>query len=102
MVTNKWFIINEKEKTFKSKRKAKTEAEAWDKTLWKWGLMCDGYNHNDEHETCGLCNIFYPKCTLCPASYKNIDIGCIDAYFYDDLNSDLQYLWLLFVREASR
>ena len=98
---NKWFIINEKNKTFKSKRRAKTKAEAWDKTLLKWGLKDDGYKliASMESAACGWCNYIKPKTlsTVCPECILGNDEGCM-AF---NTNPALQYLWLLFVREAS-
>lgn len=97
---NKWFIINEEGKTFESKRRAKTKEEAWSKTLLKWGLKADGYTPTHEPRTCGFCDYSNDFCEECLIGSANTGYGCVAMA--NTRGSSLQYLWLLFVREASK
>jgi len=66
----KWFEIDEAKKIFRSERTAYAVVEAWDKTLSKWSLICDGYKAFDQASTCGLCNLYNiegpTRCKGCP------------------------------------
>lgn len=101
MLKSKWFKIDKVSKTFISKRDAKTLKEAWDKTIEKWALKVDRYSSIDANDTCGMCNLFSKNgCMGCVLHYTEyghgLTTGCVPFLY-----SDEQYLFLLFVREAT-
>jgi len=84
----KWFDIDEGDKSFNSRRKARTLSEAWEKTFTKWDLLRRGYGvGGDGHTgTCGLCNLYgsdgrYCKeaenyCDACPVKRVTKERNC--------------------------
>lgn len=102
---SKWFLINEKEKEFYSRKAAITLKHAWEKTLEKWELREKGFRAMDVTATCGLCNIYFPdsckdKCPLTSANYgvRGVVNSCVP--FLSE--PSLEYLFLLFVKEATK
>lgn len=106
---NKWFTINEINKTFISKKVAKNLDEAFDKSLHKWSLIEDGYATINAAKTCGLCDLYNFKYTCnsindCPLGETESGYGIINkgecCIPFGHENPDLQILYMLFVREA--
>lgn len=103
---SKWFTITAYKK-FNSKRKAKNLTEAWDKTIEKWELICTDHIPIYDVNTCGLCNLFFRRgCLGCPIREVTGLKSCNGtAYCFKRKTkhrANLEYLFLLFVREATK
>jgi hypothetical protein len=64
----KWFNIDFRDNWFTSKVKAQTIEDAFEKSVYKWELLNDGFRlAGSELESCGLCNVFldYSKKGFC-------------------------------------
>lgn len=98
---SKWFKFEGK--WFESKKRATTIKEAWDKTLEKWQLKMDGWNSKGAVKTCGLCNLYWGGffCVDCPIRNMTGESQCENTPLDTIREVELEYLFLLFVKEAT-
>lgn len=66
MRKSKWFVFYGN--YLKSRRRARTKAQAWEKTLEKWKLILKGKIPMGAISTCGLCDLYNGStgCFKCP------------------------------------
>lgn len=77
-----------------------TVDKAWEKTLEKWALIMGGYTAVSQGSTCGLCNYvdrIMGSCHNCPVYDATGGYDCIP---FNGYAPDLQYLYLLIIKEA--
>lgn len=109
---SKWFTLGRE--GFKNKGTVRTLNSAWDKTLEKWILKMMGVKEKSMAiDTCGLCNVYnsgMDGCGKCPVKEMSGRNHCIDTPFEDydkgrgmskKRAAGLEYLFLLFVKEAT-